>query len=95
VILGGTRAGQREIAAYASSSNVEFRFVDGTKHGRASQLAAPYSRWADLIVVWANTPINHTVSRTYKGVCSESTKLVYATRTGVAGMFDEVVRQIA
>lgn len=95
VILGGTRAGQREIAVHASGSNVEFRFVDGTKHGRASQLAASYSKWADLMIVWANTPINHTVSRTYKGVCLESTKFVYATRTGVAGMFDEVVRQIA
>jgi hypothetical protein len=95
VIVGGTKAGHNEIAAHACGSGVEFRFVDGTKPGRASQLAAEYARWADLMIVWANTPIKHTVSYTYKGACPKSTRLVYATRTGVAGMLYEVISQIA
>lgn len=95
VVVGGTRVDHEEISRQARGKGVEFRFVDGTKPARASRLCDPYSQWADLVIIWANTPLKHVVSYTYTGNRSTSGKVVYANRTGVAAMIDQVLRQIA
>ena len=84
VIVGGTNTDHEEIARQARGKSVEFRFVDGTRAGRATQLAEAYIRWADLVV-----------SNTYTGNRNRAGKVVYANRTGVAAMISQVARQIA
>ncbi|HON41866.1 MAG TPA: hypothetical protein PLM74_01890 [Bacillota bacterium] len=95
VIVGGTGADHSEIARQARGKSVEFRFVDGTRAGRATQLAEAYVRWADLVIIWTNTPLKHSVSNTYTGNRSRAGRVVYANRTGVAAMISQVARQIA
>ncbi|MBP7868980.1 MAG: hypothetical protein KA002_02835 [Firmicutes bacterium] len=95
VIVGGTNTDHEEIARQARGKSVEFRFVDGTRAGRAAQLAGANIRWADLVVIWANKPLKHSVSITYTGNRNRAGRIVYANRTGVAAMISQVARQIA
>ncbi|MGI6132212.1 MAG: hypothetical protein ACOYES_10110 [Bacillota bacterium] len=95
VIVGGTNTDHEEIARHARGKSLEFRFVDGTRAGRATQLAEAYIRWADLVVIWTNKPLKHSVSNTYTGNRNRARRVVYASRTGVAAMISQVARHIA
>ena len=95
VIVGGTSADHDEIAREARGKSVKFRFVDGTRAGRATKLARAHISWADLVVIWTNKPLKHSVSNTYTGNRSMAGRIVYANRTGVAAMISQVARQIA
>jgi len=95
LIVGGTNTDHEEIERQARGKSVLFRFVDGTRAGRATQLAEAYVRWADLVVIWTNKPLKHSVSNTYTGNRNRAGKVVYASRTGVAAMISQVARQIA
>jgi len=95
VIVGGTNTDHEEIARQARGKSIEFRFVDGTRAGRATRIAGANIRWADLVVIWTNKPLKHSVSNTYTGDRNRAGRVVYANRTGVAAMISQVVRQIA
>ena len=95
LIVGGTNTDHEEIERQARGKSVLFRFVDGTRAGRATQLAEAYVRWADLVVIWTNKPLKHSVSITYTGNRNRAGRIVYANRTGVAAMISQVARQIA
>ncbi len=113
LVIGGTPAEHDEISKHVRSRGsgrdrgrggspgqaaMEFRFVDGTRPGRASEAAAALMRWADLVVIWANAPLKHSVSATYAACaagCREHARLVYASCTGAAAMLDQVVSGIA
>ena len=95
LIVGGTNADHVEIARQVRGKSVEFRFVDGTRAGRATQLAEAYTWWADLVVIWTNKPLKHSVSNTYTGNRNAAGRVVYANRTGAAAMISQVARQIA
>ncbi len=113
LVVGGTRAEHDEISRYACSRGwgrgcgVEFRFVDGTRPGRASEVADAFMSWAHLVVIWANTPLKHTVSNTYTAVRrergggpggkpgAERGRVVYASHTGAAAMLDQIVAKVA
>lgn len=101
LVVGGTRAEHDEILRHACLSGIgqggatEFRFVDGTKPGRASEAASAYLSWADLVVIWTNTPLKHTISGTYMAGRRQCSKVVFANCTGAAAMLDQIVSGIA
>jgi len=95
VIVGGTNTDHEEIARQVRGKSVEFRFVDGTRAGRAARLAEANIRWADLVVIWTNRPLKHSVSNTYTGNRNGDGRVVYANRTGVAAMISQVARHMA
>lgn len=64
-VVGGSPATRQALSA-AVDGRVRLRLVDGTgTHTRAQ--AVENTRWADLVVVWGATELDHRVSVLYSG----------------------------
>ncbi len=89
LVVGGTPAKER---ALRQETGVEWRFVDGT--------AAPHERslrsqrqWADIIVIWASTPLKHRVSRHFEGRGDD--RVITVGRRGIAALAEAVIAYLA
>ncbi|MFM2153030.1 MAG: hypothetical protein RL199_1465 [Pseudomonadota bacterium] len=63
VIVGGGVGSRQELEAIKSRS-WELRLVDGTGRRTLEQAVAD-ARWADVVVLWGSTPLDHKVSGLY------------------------------
>lgn len=63
LIVGGAPAGQRELRR--SLAGIELDFVDGTAKRDAKQARAEMLR-AEVVVIWGNTALAHSVSLLYR-----------------------------
>ena len=86
LVVGGTEAQAREIRDNSPGS-VEWRFVT-TQTSRDARYFRGDRDWADVIVVWASTPLPHKVSRHFES--KGDGRRVSVTRRGVAALADEV-----
>ena len=86
LVVGGTEAQAREIRENSPNS-VEWRFVT-TQTSRDARYFRGDRDWADVIVIWASTPLPHKVSRHFEG--RGDSRRVSVTRRGVAALADEV-----
>lgn len=67
-------------------AGVALRTVDGTR-SRTTASAQADMEWADLVVLWGATPLDHSVSRLYKGE-----KVVSLSARGVTRLGSAIVR---
>ena len=65
LVVGGTPRLHGALSAFSSVDGPEFRFVSGTEKEPNQRDALIDCGWADLVVVWAPTPLPHKVSRLY------------------------------
>ena len=86
LVVGGTEAQAREIRENSPDS-VEWRFVN-TQTSRDARYYRGDRDWADVIVIWASTPLPHKVSHHFEG--KGDSRRVAVTRRGVAALADEV-----
>ena len=89
LVVGGTANKERTMR---QETGVEWRFIDGT--------AAPHERslrsqrkWADIIVVWASTPLKHRVSKHFEGRGDD--RVITVDRRGIAALADAVIANLA
>jgi hypothetical protein len=94
VIVGGTPVQQHDVRQLFGASGVALRFIDGTRASHSQKDAEHNKRWADLIVVWAPTPLRHAVSELYTEQRYEGLKVVQVPRRGIEALCDEVVRAL-
>ncbi|MCB9833570.1 MAG: hypothetical protein H6807_13960 [Planctomycetes bacterium] len=73
-VVGGSPNARREIES-TEAAPIEFRLVEGTK-ARTKKAAAADLAWADLVVIWGGTQLDHKVSKLYMGdpKCSSMAK---------------------
>lgn len=64
-VVGGSAATQEDLKGRIAG-RLELRLVDG-KRSRALALAQADEAWADLVVIWAATELDHKVSEQYRG----------------------------
>ena len=64
VVVGGSPGGQVALGALLATDALEVRFVDGTRSTNERE-ALQTCAWADLVIVWAPTPLDHRVSDLY------------------------------
>lgn len=83
VVVGGTNGLFAEIKEM-SPPNVSWRFVDGTRRV-GSKAAASDLAWADVILVWATTPLPHTVS----GLYTQDPRTIVVPTAGIATLARE------
>ena len=97
VVVGGTSNLWREIRAiFDEAPAIEVRYVDGTNMSHSAKDALANKRWAQLIVVWAPTPLQHAVSNHYRSdALPEDLRHVTVNRRGVEAFCGEVVRTYA
>ena len=90
LVVGGTEAQAREIRQNTPDS-VEWRFVT-TQTSRDARYYRGDRDWADVIVIWASTPLPHKVSRHFEG--KGDSRRISVTRRGVAALADEVKQHL-
>ena len=91
LVVGGTERKERELRQ-KSPAGVEWRFVDG-KVAREDRYYQPHRDWADIIVIWQSTPLDHRVSAHFDG--KGDARVITVRRRGVAALAGEVVRHLA
>jgi hypothetical protein len=84
-VVGGSPNTRLELERLVSG-RVELRLIDGAV-SRSMREAKADLAWADLVILWGSTILDHKVSRLYKGP-----KVVQMARRGIRELAREVAR---
>ncbi len=90
LVVGGTEAKTREIRE-KSPPGIEWRFVDGTK-SKDDRYYRPARLWADIIVIWGSTVLDHRVSDHFEAKGDH--RVITVTRRSIGALADAVVEHL-
>jgi hypothetical protein len=82
VIVGGSPATHEELRALVGD-RLDLRVVSGTDRRTGSEARADLA-WADLVVIWGSTQLDHKTSRLY--TVPKSDRVVTCARRGIAAL---------
>ena len=91
LIVGGTEAKTREIRE-KSPTGIEWRFVDGTR-SKDDRYFRPARRWADIIVIWGSTVLDHRVSSHFEA--KGDSRVITVTRRSIGALAEAVVEHLS
>jgi len=74
---------------------LQLRFVDGTSNLPNGIAALRDCAWADLLVIWAPTPLPHKVSSLYRAEVCGVRHRVTVHRRGIEALATEVIQHLA
>ena len=75
--------------------DLQLRFVDGTNNLPNGTDALRDCAWADLLVIWAPTPLPHKVSTLYRAEVCGVAHRVTVHRRGIEALAAEVVEHLS
>ena len=87
LVVGGTEAKRRELRE-KSPAGVDWRLVDGTR-SRDDRHFRHNRRWAEIIVIWGSTELDHRVSSHFDA--RGDSRVITVTRRGIGALADAVV----
>ena len=90
LVVGGTEAKTREIRE-KSPRGIEWRFVDGTR-SKDDRYFRPARRWAEVIVIWGSTVLDHRVSSHFEG--KGDARVITVTRRSIGALAEAVVQHL-
>ncbi len=90
LVVGGTEA-KWDVIRAKSSKDVEWRFIDG-KRSREDRHFRSHRQWAQVIVVWSSTPLDHRVSSHFDG--KGDGRVITVTKRGVAALADGIAQHL-
>ena len=90
LVVGGTEAKTREIRE-KSPPGVEWRFVDGTR-SKDDRYFRHNRRWAEIIVIWGSTVLDHRVSSHFESKGDD--RVITVTRRSIGALADAVVEHL-
>jgi len=82
VVVGGSPATREELGALCAD-RLDLRLVSGTDR-RTTRDAKADLAWADLIVIWGSTELDHKVSKLYTD--TKDARVVTCSRRGIAAL---------
>lgn len=89
-IVGGSPSVREELRD-ALSDRLELRLVDGTERRTLAQARLDLE-WADLVLLWGGSELDHRVSTLYTGAPAPlRRKLVHASKRGIAALLESAV----
>lgn len=89
-IVGGSPSVREELRD-ALSARLELRLVDGTERRTLAQARLDLD-WADLVLLWGGSELDHRVSTLYTGAPPAlRRKLVHASKRGIAALLESAV----
>ena len=94
LILGGTKQTYQPLQAWLEPEGLALRWVDGTAGSRRPPTVAADLEWADIMVVWATTPLPHRVSTPYTDRAPARLRVITVARRGVESVCQELVRSV-
>lgn len=94
LVVGGRPPLYREMER-TLGDELQLRFVDGTNNLPNGAVALRDCAWADLLVIWAPTPLPHKVSTLYRAdVCGVAHR-VTVHRRGIEALAAEVIEHLS
>ncbi len=90
LIVGGTRTLHAELRSLLTGSGIELRCIDGAQTTPSKKDALGDLAWAELMVIWASTPLPHKVSASYTDECPASLPHLTVARRGIEALCSEV-----
>lgn len=92
LVVGGTPASHAALQASLAADGLEIRCIDG-KQGSISQVTAEADlAWANVLLIWATTPLPHKVSRLYTARTPGDLPKITVPRRSVEALCDELLR---
>jgi hypothetical protein len=95
LVVGGRPPMWTEMERTLAASTIQLRFVDGTSKLPSGADALRDCAWADLLVVWAPTPLPHKVSGLYRPEVCAVPRRVVVHRRGIEALALEVVDHLS
>ncbi len=93
LVVGGSPSVREELHA-ALGTALELRTVDGTER-RTQERARNDLEWADLVLLWGATELDHKVSTHYAHPpAGQRGKLVHVARRGIAALLTAAVEHL-
>ena len=93
VVVGGSPAVREELRD-ALGPSLELRLVDGTERRSLAQARQDLD-WAELILLWGGSELDHRVSTLYTGAPPPlRRKLVHASKRGIAALLEAAVTHL-
>jgi hypothetical protein len=93
-IVGGSPSVREELRD-ALSARLELRLVDGTERRTLAQARLDIE-WADLVLLWGGSELDHRVSTLYTGASPAlRRKLVHASKRGIAALLESAVLHLS
>lgn len=94
VIVGGSPSVREELRD-ALADRLELRLVDGTERRTLAQARLDLD-WADLVLLWGGSELDHRVSTLYTGSPPPlRRKLVHASRRGIAALLEAALVRLS
>ena len=91
LVVGGTDNKGQEIRKKSQTLHVQWRFIDGTK-AKDDRYYRPHRDWADVIIIWSSTPLDHRVSGHFTGRSDD--RVITAERRGISSLCESVIRYL-
>lgn len=92
VIVGGSPAVREELASLLGQQ-LELRSIDGTER-RTAERAKADLEWADLVLIWGGTELDHKVSSLYTHSVQHRPKVVHVARRGIAALLSAAIEHL-
>ena len=94
VIVGGSPSVREELRD-ALSGRLELRLVDGTERRTLAQARLDLE-WADLVLLWGGSELDHRVSTLYTGAPPAlRRKLVHTSKRGIAALLEAALVRLS
>ena len=90
LVVGGTEAKRREIRE-KSPPGVDWRLVDGTR-SKDDRYFRHNRRWAEIIVIWGSTVLDHRVSSHFESKGDD--RVITVTRRSIGALAEAVVEHL-
>jgi hypothetical protein len=90
LLIGGTPHQHRELAQPLGEGGVEMRAVDGLKRAHSAAEASRQAAWADVVAIWAATPVKHKVTQVYTDAASPRALRVMVARRGLESLCADI-----
>jgi hypothetical protein len=91
VVVGGSPSTREELDGLIGR-RLELRLVSGTERRTAREAKADLG-WADVVVIWGATELDHKVSKLYTDdASSSSSRVVTCPRRGIAALAETLAR---
>jgi hypothetical protein len=86
LLVGGTPQQHHVLAQALAEGGTELRAIEGLGRGHSAAEAARQAAWADVVAIWAATPIKHKVSQVYTDAPAPHAIRVMVARRGVESL---------
>lgn len=94
LLLGGTPPQHTTLRDFLADAPLELRLIDGSARAHSAAEAAQQLAWAQLLVIWASTPLHHKVSVAYTSQAPPGLLVITVTRRGIESLCRGVAEQV-